>query len=288
MDTRAIFVTIGFAVALMASTVKAGQQPVAGDAQGTAQVAQCRQAQAVVTTTIEGALKRLEEARLTNSPAVMRAAADDLQAAFLEIRMQLAPCAQIQASAPEGHAGHTMPSVQQAPSSASESPAIKPGAAAPGAGAGAPPTPAPGADPHAGHVKPGTQQAPARPVPQPSQKPGASGGTLPRPQNAPTAGTSGEHPGHAMPAAPAATTTKDASRPTASEPRSAAKTTAANPATDSKDLVCENVDPKTAPRMLYQGRMYYFCSEGDRAEFAKSPDKYVKAPSTEKAPAHAH
>jgi YHS domain-containing protein len=52
--------------------------------------------------------------------------------------------------------------------------------------------------------------------------------------------------------------------------------------------MCRNqIDPQTAPRMLYQGRMYYFCTESDRAEFAKNPGKYVTAP-PQKAPAHAH
>jgi YHS domain-containing protein len=39
--------------------------------------------------------------------------------------------------------------------------------------------------------------------------------------------------------------------------------------------------------MLYQGRMYYFCTEASRAEFAKDPSKFVTAP-PQAAPAHAH
>jgi YHS domain-containing protein len=39
--------------------------------------------------------------------------------------------------------------------------------------------------------------------------------------------------------------------------------------------------------MLYQGRMYYFCTDASRAEFAKDPAKYVTAPA-QAAPAHAH
>jgi YHS domain-containing protein len=54
------------------------------------------------------------------------------------------------------------------------------------------------------------------------------------------------------------------------------------------DLKCTNaVDQKTAPRMLHQGRMYYFCTEASRAEFAKDPAKHVTAPPAA-APAHAH
>jgi YHS domain-containing protein len=39
--------------------------------------------------------------------------------------------------------------------------------------------------------------------------------------------------------------------------------------------------------MLYQGRMYYFCTEASRAEFAKDPSKFVTAP-PQAAPVHAH
>jgi YHS domain-containing protein len=53
-------------------------------------------------------------------------------------------------------------------------------------------------------------------------------------------------------------------------------------------LKCSNaVDQKTAPRMLYQGRMYYFCTEASRAEFAKDPARFVTAP-PQATPAHAH
>jgi len=48
------------------------------------------------------------------------------------------------------------------------------------------------------------------------------------------------------------------------------------------------VDPKTAPRMLNQGRMYYFCSDAERAAFAKDPGRYM-TPQGEAAPAtHVH
>ena len=56
-------------------------------------------------------------------------------------------------------------------------------------------------------------------------------------------------------------------------------TTTANPATSIDALMCQTqVYAKTAPRMLHEGRMYYFCTEQDRAEFAKDPAKYLKAP----------
>ena len=74
-----------------------------------AQAAQCTVAQASVNATIEASMKRLEEARLTNSASAMRAATDAVQAALLDIRTQLAPCAQLGTGAADAHAGHRTP-----------------------------------------------------------------------------------------------------------------------------------------------------------------------------------
>lgn len=108
-------------------------------------------------------------------------------------------------------------------------------------------------DPHPGHTMPTTApRAPARDSGDP-------------------------HAGHVMPSAPdgpAPTTGASAARPA--------------PPTSLTDLKCgAPVDPKTAPRMLYQGRMYYFCSEQERAEFAKEPGSYATG-SAQATPAHAH
>ena len=73
-----------------------------------AQTVQCSQAQPVVTGLLEDMSKRLEAARLTNSAAAMRDAADDVQSTLLDIRAQLAPCAQMEAAAGDAHAGHAM------------------------------------------------------------------------------------------------------------------------------------------------------------------------------------
>ena len=71
-------------------------------------------------------------------------------------------------------------------------------------------------------------------------------------------------------------------------PPAASRASAPTPPVNIAELKCSNaVDPKTAPRMLYQGRMYYFCTEASRAEFAKDPAKFVTAP-PQAAPAHAH
>jgi YHS domain-containing protein len=46
-----------------------------------------------------------------------------------------------------------------------------------------------------------------------------------------------------------------------------------------KDPVCGmNVDPKTASwKSEYQGKMYYFCAPGCKADFDKNPQKYIKS-----------
>ena len=173
MDTRMVALTFGLAGMLGVAGAAAGQheghQAGVGATPSSAQVAQCRQAHPVVIGLLEGALTRLEHARLTNSPAAMRDAADDVQSALVAVRVQLAPCGEMQLAS-----------------------------------------------------------APAAPPP---------------------------------PAAPAPVT--PAVRPPA-------------PPTDIADLKCTNaVSPKTVPRMLYQGRMYYFCTEASRAEFAKDPAKYA-------------
>lgn len=43
-----------------------------------------------------------------------------------------------------------------------------------------------------------------------------------------------------------------------------------------KDSVCGmTVDEKSALKVTYKGKTYYFCSEADKAKFEKSPDKYI-------------
>ncbi len=43
------------------------------------------------------------------------------------------------------------------------------------------------------------------------------------------------------------------------------------------DPVCKmEVDPATAPREEYNGKMYYFCWEGCEENFKKNPTAYVK------------
>jgi hypothetical protein len=85
--------------------------PTATDAQD------CAQAQLVVTGLLDQMTGRLEAARLSNSPAEMRAAIEAMQASIRDLRTQLAPCtALVPADPHDGHAGHgTSPKVTKPP-----------------------------------------------------------------------------------------------------------------------------------------------------------------------------
>lgn len=275
MDIRIFVLSFSLAGLIGIGSVAAGQhEGHSAGAVGTpsaAQVTLCRQAQPVITGLLDAGLKRLEEARLTNSAAAMRDAADDVQAILIDARTQLAPCGEMQMAtttsqtSPVG-ASVTVPTTPQMPAQRA------PAAASPRAPAAQPRSTAPvAADSHAAHVMPGV---PARQTPAASSvsQPSAS----PAPSAAPVA--SDAHADHAGLSTPAPE----------SVPAGAARATAVAPPTSIADLKCtEAPDPKTAPRMLYQGRMYYFCTEASRAEFAKDPAKYVTAP-PQAAPAHAH
>jgi YHS domain-containing protein len=42
--------------------------------------------------------------------------------------------------------------------------------------------------------------------------------------------------------------------------------------------VCEmDVDPKSAPKSVFKGKTYYFCSDDDKKTFEAAPDKFVTA-----------
>jgi YHS domain-containing protein len=43
------------------------------------------------------------------------------------------------------------------------------------------------------------------------------------------------------------------------------------------DLACVNLHVKdTTPRAEYNGKTYYFCSDGCRTDFLKKPEKYLR------------
>jgi YHS domain-containing protein len=111
------------------------------------------------------------------------------------------------------------------------------------------------------------------------------------------------HAGHAAPAVqqpPAATPGTPATQPRSPAPVPGARAPAVSgpgggtnlrpaPPTDVASLKCRTpIEAKTAPRMLHQGRMYYFCSEEERAAFAKDPSMYAPPAADQAAPAHAH
>jgi YHS domain-containing protein len=230
-------------------TVAAGAQvPADPQAPAAAVVLPCVQAQAVASQTVDAATARLDAARQTNSGPAMRAAIDDIDRLLRDLGAQLAPCsAAMQAQAPASHAGHAMP-------------APAPAAAAP--------VPQSAAGAHAGH-----DSAPTAPAVAPRKlaapTPAARAPGRPARVDAPKADA---HAGHAAESPAAAA-------PAAAIPKAA---------TVLGDLKCRNtVDPKTAPRMLHQGQMYYFCNEDERAAFAKEAAKAAPAP-TKSAPAHAH
>jgi YHS domain-containing protein len=277
MHTRTFLLMTGFVLALTVGVAHARQHE--GHQEGApsaglpnSQVAQCAQAQGLVMGTIEAALKRLEEAQLTNSPAALRAAADDVEAALLDVRARLEPCATMAAAV--GPQSHSIANVPQAPSAMQEPPAVPSGSTAAPAGAVAPRAPAQAAtDPHAGQAppsRPAARSTAAAPV-APHRHPTGTSGTA-RPSR----------PASPAPADPSASHEKTSS------PAAVTKPAAPTPPTALGELMCRNhINPKTAPRMLYQGRTYYFCTESERAEFAKDPGKYVTA-RPQKAPAHAH
>jgi YHS domain-containing protein len=258
MDRGVFLLSFGLAGIVTVASAAAGQHEghQAGAAPSAAQVTECRQAQPVITQLLNAALRRLEDARLTNSAAAMRDAADDVQAALVDMRTQLAPCTVMQAAAAEAPASPATSTSRQ-PAAAPAQPPVSPQrATAPAA-----------ADSHAGHTAPAAAA---------SRTPAATAGRSSTPARSGPPATDA-HAGHTMPPASAPRAASTSGRPNA-----------APPPTNIAELKCSNaVDPRTAPRMLYQGRMYYFCTEASRAEFAKDPARVVTAP-PQAAPAHAH
>ena len=297
MDSRVFLLSFCLAGAVTVGSAAAGQHEghqTGVAAPSAAQVSECRQAQPVLTGLLNAALKRLEDARLTNSAAAMRDAADDVQAALVDMRTQLAPCSAMQASQVAAPLGQVMPSTSAPPVAAGRTPATQPASTG---------TLAAPADSHAGHL------TPAAPPTSTSRTPAASP-ARPAQRAAPASGDS--HAGHTTPAAPASRTpAASAPRPSAparpaapagdahaghatpaaaspATPGAPSRSTAPAPPTDIAELKCSSaVDPKAALRMMYRGRMYYFCTDASRAEFAKDPARFVTAP-PEAAPAHAH
>jgi YHS domain-containing protein len=107
------------AIALAATLVPGVAMPQheghqSGAGQATPDMGQCARVQPVIDNIIATAMVRVESARLSNSPAEMRAAVDHVEAALRDIRAQLEPCSTA-AGASDSRAGHTMPGVPQTP-----------------------------------------------------------------------------------------------------------------------------------------------------------------------------
>src|SRR5262245_31996152 len=143
---RLVIVLIVGLVPTVASAQHEGHQ-MPGTLAPSAELTQCLRVQPVIENVITAAMARAEAARLSNSPADLRAAVDQLEGALRDIRAQSAPCVAAATSA-DPHAGHTMPAT---PPATKPTPASKPAAATPAASHSA--------DPHAGHsAQSGDQQ----------------------------------------------------------------------------------------------------------------------------------
>jgi YHS domain-containing protein len=248
-----------------------------------AELTQCFRVQPVIENIIAAAMARAEAARLSNSPA-------DMKAALRDIRAQSAPCATAAAST-DPQAGHTMPS-----------------AASPGSTPPAQAAPAGAIDPHAGHTMPSaapasTETPTAKPAPGTPSKPAASdphaGHTMPSgaparkgataakpaPSTPRKPAASDPHAGHATSGAAPATKGAPTSKPAAVKPDASksADPHAGHSGAESGDKQMDPVnglmvDPTTAPKSTYQGQTYYFSSEQSRKEFLENPAKFAKKP----------
>jgi YHS domain-containing protein len=56
---------------------------------------------------------------------------------------------------------------------------------------------------------------------------------------------------------------------------------ASNPVSTAEHPLCPvcqmDVDPATAPKSVFKGKTYYFCSPDDKKTFDAAPDKFVDA-----------
>ena len=88
------FLTIAISP-LAAAQHEGHQTPTTSGAAAPEQIASCSQNSQMVTATLDSANARIEEARQSNSAAVMRAAVADVQVTLVRIKTQLADCASL-------------------------------------------------------------------------------------------------------------------------------------------------------------------------------------------------
>jgi YHS domain-containing protein len=181
----------------------------------------------------------------------LRPAAMTMHAGHAGATPTIAP-SQPSAPAPaDPHAEHAMP--KPAPPPDATVPTAKPPAVA---------------DPHADHQTPAT-----KPATVPGKPPATA--TKPKP-----AATAQPHAGHQMPSAPkTATAPKPTTKPpaTATDPH-AGHTEAPQTKKEMDPVNGLMVDPATAPKTTYQGRLYYFSSEQSLKQFLENPAKFAKPP----------
>lgn len=279
---------VGVAAAQHEGHQAPGATGVTGSSDAT-DAAACVQVQAGLATGLDAMQQRLETARLSNSAATMRAAIGETQSALLDVRRLLAPCQPTPVTAPNAgapapagagaadpHAGHTANvTASQTPSQA---PLIKDPKCVETVDPRVAPQATHGAQTYYFCTERARQLFLADPTAYLSPAAGAAASSATR--RAPTPPVRPATPSPAVVSAPA----------TSIEVGGSPNLTLLPPPVSSVDaLKCAGaVDPRTAPRVLHQGRMYYFCSEQERAVFIKEPAKYRLETTPAATPQHAH
>ena len=113
MNIHSLRIAVAFAAAVAPGVALAQHEAHQTGSGPSPEMLQCRRVQPAVDKIITAAMTRVESARLSNTPAEMRAAVDHLEAALRDIRAQLEPCAAGEA-ATNPHSGHTMPGMPPA------------------------------------------------------------------------------------------------------------------------------------------------------------------------------
>src|SRR5262245_60157386 len=164
MSIQHLRFAVAVAVGLLPTLTQAQDQShqMAGAQSSRPELTQCLRVQPAIENVITAAMARAQAARLSNSPAGLRAAVDDLEAALRDVRAQSAPCVMAAASA-DPQPGHAMPRAQppggaQSPTSTADPhaghtmPSAVPASNASRPNASATPTKPAASDPHAGHT----------------------------------------------------------------------------------------------------------------------------------------
>jgi YHS domain-containing protein len=121
MTTHSLRIAVALTLASVPGVTLAQHEAhQAGAGQASTEMGQCARVQPVVHSIIAVATARLESARQSNTPAAMRAAVDQLEAALRDIRTQLAPCSASGTGGLPG--GHVVPGIEPAAGGAAPAP----------------------------------------------------------------------------------------------------------------------------------------------------------------------